>query len=94
MTFDFTTAWQDAGTAEAANDSAAYGAPRQNGWTEKPPAHPTSGELALLVRELFSEGSLTWDQLQALSRVAELRPVLEPTLDGVPACRRVSAHRQ
>lgn len=92
MTFDFTPGWRDE-TVELC-DTAAAPALHLQPSGQKAPAHPTTDQIALLVRELFSEGSLTWDQLQALSRVAELRPVLEPTLDNVPAFRRVSAHRQ
>ena len=94
MTFDFITDWRDSVAAECAPESGAVTAesPRQS--AEKPPAHPTSGELALLVRELFAEGTLTWDQLLALSRVAELRPMLEPVVGGVPSARRVCGHRQ
>lgn len=92
MTFDFTPGWRDE-TAELCDTATSPALHRQSAGQKAPP-HPTSGEIALLVRELFSEGSLSWDQLQALSRVAELRPMLEPTLDNVPAFRRVSAHRQ
>ncbi|WP_291717931.1 hypothetical protein [Magnetospirillum sp. 64-120] len=92
MTFDFTPGWYDE-TVEMAGTATAPALHVQPA-AQRAPSHPTSGEIALLVRELFSEGSLTWDQLQALSRVAELKPVLEPTLDNVPAFRRVSAHRQ
>jgi len=92
MTFDFTPGWRD--DAVELTDTLAPPALQMQPAGQKAPPHPTSDEIALLVRELFSEGSLTWDQLQALSRVAELRPMLEPTLDNVPAFRRVSAHRQ
>lgn len=93
MTFDFTPGWRD-DSVDLADTTPGGAAPRLHSAGQQAPAHPSSGEIALLVRELFSEGSLTWDQLQALSRVAELRPMLEPALDNVPAYRRVSAHRQ
>ncbi|MGE4279683.1 MAG: hypothetical protein AB7G62_08865 [Magnetospirillum sp.] len=93
MTFDFTPGWRD-DIVDLADTTPAAPALQAQPVGQKAPAHPSTGEIALLVRELFSEGSLTWDQLQALSRVAELRPMLEPALDNVPAYRRVSGHRQ
>lgn len=92
MTFDFAADWQES-CANDCSPVAATPSPPAPGAAKAPP-HPTSGELALLVRELFAEGSLTWDQLQALSRVAELRPMLEPTLAGVPSARRTAGQRQ
>lgn len=94
MTFDFITDWQDGCATGSAPENGSAPPLHLDPAAGKAPPHPTSGELALLVRELFAEGSLTWDQLQALSRVAELRPMLEPTLAGIPSARRVCGHRQ
>lgn len=97
MTFDFTPSWQDPATAtHTAVDVAvaALDASTVIARPERAPAHPGADELALLVRELFAEGSLSWDQLQALSRVAELKPMLEPALAGIPATRRVAGARR
>jgi hypothetical protein len=45
--------------------------------------------VAALVRELFSEGTLTWDQLRELARAPELSNLLDEALAGVPAGRRL-----
>ena len=96
MTFEFTPSWQLDTITPVDQDNVTSAASLKVAapYQERAPSHPTAGELAELVRELFTEGSLTWDQLQALSRVAELKPMLEPAMAGIPAVRRVSGTRQ
>lgn len=96
MTFDFTPGWLDPSTPQSGSETEAapLRATSTNTAKAKAPAHPSSRELAELVRELFTEGSLTWDQLQSLSHVAELKPMLEPAIAGIPSVRRISGHRQ
>lgn len=53
------------------------------------PSQPSLHEVASLVRELFSEGTLSWDQLSELARVPELKNLLEDAMAGVPAGRRL-----
>jgi len=96
MTFDFTPGWLEPSATQSISETET--APLRvvsiTPAKAKAPAHPSNLELAELVQELFTEGSLTWDQLQSLSRVAELRPMLEPAIAGTPLVRRVSGHRQ
>lgn len=54
------------------------------------PSHPTIPELAALVAELFAEGTLSWEQLCALSTQPELNRLLAQTIDEAPATRRAS----
>lgn len=95
MTFDFTPDWQDS-LATHSTDEAAMVSLRPLSAPAKPkaPPHPSNSELAELVHELFTEGTLTWDQLQSLSRVAELKPMLEPAIAGVPTIRRIAGLRR
>ena len=101
MTFDFAPGWLDglSGTAEYAApavprsvrmDGLNSGLRRPPPAAPRAPAHPTVAEMAELVEELFSEGSLSFEQLCSLSNVPELEPLLETTLAGVPASRRLA----
>ncbi len=45
-------------------------------------------DLAVLIRELFGEGSLSWDQLCALADLPDLAPLLSEAVAGAPAARR------
>lgn len=95
MTFDFTPDWQD-GLAALNPDEDTMVSLRPLSAPAKPkaPPHPSNSQLAELVHELFTEGTLTWDQLQSLSRVAELKPILEPAVAGVPTIRRIAGLRR
>lgn len=53
------------------------------------PPQPSLSEVARLVRELFSEGTLSWDQLNELARVPELKALLDEATADVPAGRRL-----
>jgi len=57
------------------------------------PAQPTDRQIAALVEELFTEGTLSYEQLRSLSKVPELSPLLSGALEGVPAGRRLRASR-
>lgn len=95
MTFDFTPDWQDSLASQSADETTMVSLRPHSGPAKpKAPPHPSNSELAELVHELFTEGTLTWDQLQSLSRVAELKPMLEPTIAAIPSVRRVSGHRR
>lgn len=52
------------------------------------PQRPTLDELAGLVRELFAEGTLSWDQLWSLACLPDLAPHLAKTLDTAPDLRK------
>lgn len=49
---------------------------------------PHLSETAALIRELFAEGTLSWDQLAELARAPELQPLLADVVAAVPANRR------
>lgn len=100
MTFDFAPGWLD-----AMSSATEYAAPaprpiRLEIGLSRPhcppcaPAHPTAAEMAELVEELFTEGSLSFEQLCSLSNVPELEPLLENTLAGVPASRRMAGAKR
>lgn len=86
MTFDFAPHWMDIISTATPYSGAAPNpaAPRACA-----PASPTMTEVAALVGELFTEGTLSYDQLRSLSTVPELALLLGATLDNVPAGRRV-----
>lgn len=95
MTFDFTSDWQDSLATQSGEEAAMVSLrPLSAPAKPKAPPHPSNSQLAELVQELFTEGSLSWDQLQSLSRVAELKPMLEPAIAGIPSVRRVSGLRR
>lgn len=52
------------------------------------PAHPTPDQMARLVGELFTEGSLSFEQLCSLSNVPELSPLLGDAVAGAAPARR------
>lgn len=94
MTFDFAPGWLDA--LSSTTDYASPAPPPVRVDLRRPlpapcaPAHPTTAEMAALVQELFTEGSLSFEQLRSLSHVPELERLLEDKVAGVPACRRVA----
>lgn len=103
MTFDFAPGWLD-----ALSSSAEYAAPAprpvrielglRTGARPLPapcaPTHPTAAQMAELVEELFTEGSLSFEQLCSLSNVPELEPLLEDTVAGVPVSRRMAGTKR
>lgn len=98
MTFDFAPNWLDfvstttpyTGSAPTAN------APRPiaiSPLAPPPPcapSAPTMTEVAALVEELFTEGTLSYEQLRSLSTVPELASLLGDALSSVPAGRRTA----
>lgn len=97
MTFDFAPNWLD---DQAYTVDHATARPRPlisaaiiPGAAPPPcaPPHPTVGQMADLVGELFTEGSLSFEQLCSLSHVPELKPLLGDTVAGVAPARRVTA---
>lgn len=80
MTFDATPGWVGSLTRNATATG--------GGAIPCVPAHPTLAQVAELVTELFSEGSLTFDQLCSLRNVPELEPLLERTVASVRLARR------
>jgi len=55
------------------------------------PNLPTALELAVLVRELFREGTLTFEQLCALAGLPDLAPLLSDLLAAAPMTRKLMA---
>ncbi len=53
-----------------------------------PLPQPDLSEIAALVRELFAEGTLSWDQLSELARAPELQHLLAEVVAAVPAARK------
>lgn len=80
MSFDYSP---DSITAEAAAAGLAPLTPRA-----ACPPQPSLPEVAALVRELFAEGTLSWDQLSELARGPELQALLAETVAAVPAIRK------
>lgn len=97
MTFDFAPDYILAGTS--ANDDARVPATPQIAVSPLippapcAPAHPSTAEVAELVRELFAEGSLSYQQLRSLGSVPELRPHLDAAIDATPPARRLLRRR-
>lgn len=97
MTFDFAPNWLDGLTnrTDHAAPRPLTGAAIPSGVLPGvvpppcPPPHPTLGQMADLVGELFTEGSLSFEQLCSLSNVPELEPLLGDTVAGVAPARRV-----
>lgn len=97
MTFDFTPGWLDisvepaevgaARTAAAAIPAAPFARALA---APCPPPHPTMAQMAELVEELFTEGSMSFHQLCSLSNVPELEPLLGDAVSGVAPARRVA----
>ncbi|MBI5163808.1 MAG: hypothetical protein HY985_07890 [Magnetospirillum sp.] len=86
MTFDFAPDWTNTETAVLAYSAAAPVAIRVPPLTPPThPPHPTPVELAALVRELFCEGTLTLQELQAFGTLPELaRALAEPLAPRLP----------
>jgi hypothetical protein len=92
VTFDFTPDWL--GTATSADcprpASAAVARVKPSPLVAPPcaPAPPTINEMAVLVGELFTEGSLSFEQLCSLSHAPELKHLLGDTMAKVAPSRR------
>lgn len=91
MTFDYAPNWMD--TLSSTADHA--GVTAKTVVLPSPllpppcaPASPSMAQVAVLVEELFAEGTLTYDQLRSLSTVPELNALLDDALAGVSAERR------
>lgn len=93
MTFDFTPGWLDSLIQAAERITPAPRAAGAECAAPCAPAHPTPSQVAELVEELFSEGSLSFEQLCSLSNVPELEPLLGDTVAGVPQARRAVGRR-
>lgn len=90
MTFDFTPDWMETllraspfTPAEPAGSAGPKGMPA--------PTYPSQAEVAMLVSELFAEGTLSADQLHSLSRLPELSGHLGRALASLPLPRRSAA---
>lgn len=71
MTFDFSTDWIGALSHGEAISPLAPARPTA-------PLYPTASEIALLLKELVAEGSLSLNQLRHMSAQPELAGYLEP----------------
>ncbi|MGE5504060.1 MAG: hypothetical protein ACM31L_06510 [Actinomycetota bacterium] len=93
MTFDFVPDWLETlcGSADCTGATPTRVSPPLPAAAPHP--SPSPAELALLVGELFTEGSLSWDQLRSLVAVPELGPHLQPALAATPAGRRLLSRR-
>lgn len=99
VTFDFAPNWLDfvstttpyCGSAPAPLSPQPLARPRLA--PPCAPANPSMTELAALVEELFTEGTLSYEQLRSLSTVPELASLLGDALSSVPAGRR-AAHKK
>lgn len=101
MTFDFAPGWLDSliDSPDVATQvvrptptltAAALAAP---GAAPCAPAHPTDAQMARLVGELFSEGSLSFEQLCSLSHAPGLGVLLGDTVAQVTPARRTATAR-
>lgn len=95
MTFDFAPRW-----LEMVSTATPYsGAPQPVALSpltqpaQCAPASPSMIEVAALVEELFTEGTLSYEQLRSLSTVPELAALLGDALSSVPACRRTAGQK-
>ncbi|MBC7951800.1 MAG: hypothetical protein H7Z12_08300 [Rhodospirillaceae bacterium] len=98
MTFDFAPNWLDfVSTATPYSGPAPVASqPAKLPWAPPPPCAPASPsmiEVAALVEELFTEGTLSYEQLRSLSTLPELAALLGDALSSVPAGRRVARAR-
>lgn len=95
MTFDFAPDWLDTLAAtdfsQPVPPAAVRFKPSPAASPLMPPAPPTLDQMADLVGELFTEGSLSFEQLCSLSNVPELSPLLGDTLANVAPSRRKGA---
>lgn len=97
MTLDFAPEWLARTVAETEYTGASPRAVAVSPLAPPPPcapAHPSARELAALVTELFTEGTLSWEQLQAMSNQPELRHLLDQAVAGAPATRRAAGGRR
>ena len=81
MTFDFAPDWMASLLQDTPFSSARP--PLANHL----PTYPNHAEVAALVSELFSEGSLSPEQLCSLAGLPELQPHLRSALAAMPAPR-------
>ncbi len=94
MTFDFAPDWLSSEIADfSGTPQVPVAVPSMMPHPPCAPTHPTDRELAALVGELFTEGTLSWEQLRNLGAVGELRSLLSETIADVPLARRVSERR-
>jgi hypothetical protein len=93
MTYDFVPKWLEglvAGGELSAPEP--FAAPMRPLAPLALPLRCLSGsELAALVGELFTEGSLSWEQLRSLLALPELSPHLRAALRNLPAAREFLA---
>lgn len=103
MTFDFAPGWLDGlvntpdyATPTPRSATAASAAAVQSAYAATPcaPSHPTADQMARLVGELFTEGSLSFEQLCSLSHAPELNHLLGDTVAQVVPARRVAAPKR
>lgn len=98
MTFDFAPNWLDTVSADAdtqpTHRALLSPAPLVAFAPARPPAPPTMAEVADLVDELFTEGSLSFEQLCSLSNAPELGALLEDKVANVAPIRRVANARR
>lgn len=90
MTFDYAPNWMDTLSTTGRAGVTAKAAVMPSPLIPPPcaPATPSMAQVAILVEELFAEGTLTYDQLRSLSTVPELNALLGDALAGVSAERR------
>lgn len=93
MTFDFTPGWLDSLIQTAEKSMPVPRAAATGSAAPCAPVHPTPAQVAGLVEELFTEGSLSFEQLCSLSNVPELESLLGATVAGVPQARRTVGRR-
>jgi|AGTN01.1.fsa_nt_gi hypothetical protein len=87
VTFDFAPGFIN-GPAADSGTPARNAAPSPLVPSPCAPASPSMVQVAVLVEELFAEGSLSFEQLRSLSGVPELTPLLGDALAGVSPERR------
>lgn len=98
MTFDFAPGWLEALTVPAdctpprplESAMPATALPRAK-VLPCAPAHPTLNQMADLVGELFTEGSLSFEQLCSISNDPDMEPLLGDRIAGVAPARRAAS---
>lgn len=99
MTFDFAPNWLDSLSTDADLTPPVPRAPVLSALRMPlapppgPPAPPTMTEVAELVGELFTEGTLSFEQLCSLSHAPELGSLLDDTIANVAPRRRAATAR-
>lgn len=82
MTFDFAPNWMTSRLTDLPFSPSELGRPPLQA-----PGYPSNAETAALVHELFSEGTLSPEQLCSLAGLPELHPHLQNALAAIPAPR-------